>query len=135
VVRRENAGERYYDKMADRIRDLLKETGRPEKSKDNARSNILKNFRFMRNTTPKIYAGTSRSQGFGNGQVYEPGSRTRFIDPGKHSRDMPYLGGDWTQFPEYVVHATTESGYILLKYGARNANAVLGASDTKPVRV
>ena len=48
---------------------------------------------------------------------------------------MPYLAGDWTQFPEYVVHATTESGYILLKYGARNANAVLGVSNTKPVRV
>jgi len=135
MVRWEHAGEGDYDKMGDRIRDLLKETGRPEESKDNARSNILENFRFMPNTTPEIYAGTLRSQGFGNGQVYEPGSRTRFIDPGKHSRDMPYLGGDWTQSPEYVVHATTESGYILLKYGARNANAVLGASDTKPVRV
>jgi hypothetical protein len=33
------------------------------------------------------------------------------------------------------MHANTESGYILLKYGARNANAVLGVSDTKPVRV
>jgi hypothetical protein len=33
------------------------------------------------------------------------------------------------------MHATTEPGYILLKYGARNANAVLGVSDMKRVRV
>ena len=45
------------------------------------------------------------------------------------------MSGDWTQFPEYIMHATTEPGYILLKYGARNANAVLGASDMKRVRV
>jgi hypothetical protein len=33
------------------------------------------------------------------------------------------------------MHETTEPGYILLKYGARNANAVLGVSDMKRVRV
>ena len=32
------------------------------------------------------------------------------------------------------MHETDESGYVLLKYGARNANAVLGVS-TKPVRL
>ena len=48
---------------------------------------------------------------------------------------MPYLGGDWTQFPEYIMHAATESGYILVKYAARNANAVLGVSEAKSVRV
>src|SRR5207249_2372089 len=48
---------------------------------------------------------------------------------------ISYLNGDWTQYPEYVTHVTPESGYILLKYGARNANAVLGVSDMKTVRV
>jgi hypothetical protein len=33
------------------------------------------------------------------------------------------------------MHETDESGYVLLKYGARNANAVLGVSDMKPIRV
>jgi len=135
TIRWEHAGEGDYDKMDDRIRDLLKETGRQAERKDNDRSNNLERFGLMPNTTPEIYTGTLRSQGFGNGQVNVPGSRTHFIDPGKHARDVPYLSGDWTQFPEFVMHANTESGYILLKYGARNANAVLGASQMKPVRV
>src|SRR5437867_10051778 len=89
MVRWEHAGEGDYDKMGDRIRDLLKETGRPEESKDNARSNILENFRFMPNTTPEIYAGTLRSQGFGNGQVYERSEERRV---GKECRGRG--GGD-----------------------------------------
>jgi hypothetical protein len=121
--------------MEDRIRDLLKETGRPAGNKGNAGSNKPERFRFMPNTTPEIYMGSSRSQGFGNGQVCVPGSCTRYIDPAEHSRDVPYLSGDWTQFPEYVMHETEESGYVLLKYGARNANAVLGVSNAKPVRL
>jgi len=135
TVRWEHAGEGDYDKMEDRIRDLLKETGRPSGNKDNDRSNRLEKFGFMPNTTPEIYAGSLRSQGFGNGHVYPSGSRARYVDPGKHSRDIPYLNGDWTQFPEYIMHETSESGYILLKFGARNANAVMGVPDVKPVRV
>jgi thiol-disulfide isomerase/thioredoxin len=135
TVRWEHAGEGDYDKMEDRIRDLLKETGKSAENKSNAGSNKLEKFGFVPNTTPEIYMGSSRSQGFGNGQVCVPGSCTRFIDPGEHSRDVPYLSGDWTQFPEYVMHETDESGYVLLKYGARNANAVLGVSDMKPVRL
>jgi hypothetical protein len=33
------------------------------------------------------------------------------------------------------MHQTTEPGYILLKFGARNTNAVMGVSGAKPVRV
>ncbi len=135
TVRWEHAGEGDYDKMEDRIRDLLKETGMPAGNKGDAGSNKLEKFGFTPNTTPEIYTGTLRSQGFGNGQVGVPGSPTRYLDRGKHSRDIPYLSGDWTQFPEYVMHEKAESGYILLKYGARNANAVLGVSDMKQVRV
>ncbi|OLD13556.1 MAG: hypothetical protein AUI97_04025 [Crenarchaeota archaeon 13_1_40CM_3_52_17] len=135
TVRWEHAGEGDYDKMEDRIRDLLKETGRPAGNKSNAGSDKLEKFGFTPNTTSEIYMGTLRSQGFGNGQVSVPGSPTRYVDGGKHSRDIPYLSGDWTQYPEYIMHETTQSGYILLKYGARNANAVLGVADMKEVRV
>jgi thiol-disulfide isomerase/thioredoxin len=135
IVRWEHAGEGDYDKMEDRIRDLLKETGKPTETIGNASSASLEKFRFMPNTTPEIYTGALRSQGFGNGQARMPGSRTRYVDPGKHSRDIPYLSGDWTQFPEYLTHASIDAGYVLLKYGALNANAVLGVSDAKPVRV
>ncbi|HEV2119589.1 MAG TPA: redoxin family protein [Candidatus Bathyarchaeia archaeon] len=134
TIRWEHAGEGDYDKMEERIRDLLKETGKPMGGKNDAGVKMEK-FGFMPNTTPEIYAGALRSQGFGNGQVKASGSRTRYTDPGKHSRDIPYLSGDWAQLPEYVIHASSEAGYALLKYGARNANAVLGASDAKPVRV
>ncbi len=135
TVRWEHAGEGDYDKMEDRIRDLLKEVGKQAESKGNTRTNTIERFAFSSKTTPEIYTGASRSQGFGNGQVCVPGSCTRYIDPREHSRDIPYLNGDWTQYPEYVTHVTPESGYILLKYGARNANAVLGVSDMKTVRV
>ena len=135
TVRWEHAGEGDYDKMEDRIRDLLKELGKQAESKGNTRTNTIERFAFSSKTTPEIYTGASRSQGFGNGQVCVPGSCTRYIDPREHSRDIPYLNGDWTQYPEYVTHVTPESGYILLKYGARNANAVLGVSDMKTVRV
>ena len=135
TVRWEHAGEGDYDRMEDRIRDLLKEVGKQAESTGNTRTNTIERFAFSSKTTPEIYTGASRSQGFGNGQVCVPGSCTRYIDPRKHSRDIPYLNGDWTQYPEYVTHVTPESGYILLKYGARNANAVLGVSDMKTVRV
>jgi hypothetical protein len=122
--------------MEDRIRDLLIEIGKPAGSKGNTDSDNLERFGIMPSTTPEIYTGTLRSQGFGNGQVRVPGSRNRYVDPGKHSRGVLYLNGDWTQLPEYLMHASAESqGYILLKYSARNANAVLGVSDAKPVRV
>jgi thiol-disulfide isomerase/thioredoxin len=135
TVRWEHAGEGDYDKMEDRIRDLLKESGKRAENRGNGRADTIEKFALSSKTTPEIYAGASRSQGFGNGQVCVPGSCTRYIDPKEHSGDVPYLSGDWTQYPEYVMHATSESGYILLKYGARNANAVLGVSDMKPIRV
>jgi thiol-disulfide isomerase/thioredoxin len=135
IVRWEHAGEGDYDKMEDRIRDLLKESGKRAENRGNGRTDTIEKFAFSSKTTPEIYAGASRSQGFGNGQVCVPGSCTRYIDPKEHSRDVPYLSGDWTQYPEYVMHAASELGYVLLKYGARNANAVLGVSDMKPIRV
>jgi thiol-disulfide isomerase/thioredoxin len=135
TVRWEHAGEGDYDKMEDRIRDLLKESGKRAENRGNGRADTIEKFALSSKTTPEIYAGASRSQGFGNGQVCVPGSCTRYIDPKEHSRDVPYLSGDWTQYPEYVMHAASELGYVLLKYGARNANAVLGVSDMKPIRV
>lgn len=137
TVRWEHAGEGDYDKMEDRIRDLLKEAGKlVVDRKGNTGPTITEKLDFQSNKiTPEIYVGELRSQGFGNGQVCVPGSCTRYIDTGEHSRDIPYFNGDWTQFPEYVQHETSEPGYVLLKYNARNANAVLGILNMKPVRV
>ena len=135
VVRWEHAGEGDYDKMERMVQNLLKETGSKLESKSDSGKERLGAFEYSSKTTPEIYTGSLRSQGFGNGQVCVPESCTRFIDPKDHSRDTPYLQGDWTQFPEYVAHVSTDLGYILLKYAARNANAVLGTSGTDPITV
>lgn len=141
LVKWEHAGEGDYDKMEEQIIHLLSETrkvaipnspGRPRASwKERLGLQGAQSERI----SPEIYAGALRSQGFGNGQVCVPGSCVRFIDPGQHSPDVPYLSGDWMQTPEYVEHATTDPGYVLLKYTGRNANSVLGAAKENPARV
>jgi len=113
-VRWEHAGEGDYDKMEEKIRELLKETGAVMANPD--QTNRVDHASRSYNITPEIYLGGSRSEGFGNGQVCVPGSCSRYIDTKEHSRDIPYLSGDWTQFPEYVMHETHEPGYVLLKY-------------------
>jgi thiol-disulfide isomerase/thioredoxin len=135
IVRWEHAGEGDYDKMERIIQNLLRETGSSLENRSDKDSNKLGVFEYSPKTTPEIYTGSLRSQGFGNGQVCVPGSCTRYIDPKDHSRDVPYLQGDWTQFPEYIAHSTLDPGYIVLKYAARNANAVLGTSGQTPVTV
>ncbi len=136
-VRWEHAGEGEYDKMESKIRELLKEAG--ASPSDNLASTgprtIEKSTPQYQKTTPEIYLGSLRSEGFGNGQVCVPGNCSEYLDQGKRSRDTPYLNGAWTQFPEYVMHETTKPGYSSLGYEARNANAVLGALKMKPVRV
>ena len=127
IVRWEHAGEGDYDKMENMILNLLKETGTTVENQSKGKDKLA-TFEYSSKTTPEIYTGSLRSQGFGNGQVCVPGSCIRYIDPRDHSRDVPYLQGDWTQFPEYVAHATLDLGYVVLKYSARNANAVLGTS-------
>lgn len=136
IVRWEHAGEGDYDKMERMVQNLLKETGAEPENKSGTGKDNLGAFEYSSKTTPEIYTGSLRSQGFGNGQVCVPGSCTRFIDPkDDHSRDVPYLQGDWTQFPEYVAHATSDPGQMVLKYAARNANAVLGTFGQAPATV
>ena len=135
IVRWEHAGEGDYDKMERMTQNLLKETGSSPENRSGTDKNKLGGFEYSPKTTPEIYTGSLRSQGFGNGQVCVPGSCTRYIDQEDHSRDVPYLEGDWTQFPEYIAHATLDPGYVLLKYTARNANAVLGTSGKAPIAI
>lgn len=135
IVRWEHAGEGDYDKMERMIQILLKEAGSSLENRSGTDKNKPGAFQYSSKTTPEIYTGSLRSKGFGNGQVCVPGSCIRYIDSEEHSLDVPYLQGDWTQSPEFVVHATRDPGYALLKYAARNANAVLGVSDQTPVTV
>jgi thiol-disulfide isomerase/thioredoxin len=136
-IRWEHAGEGDYGLMEEKVRELLKEAGT---SFAGRMANAgLTSQEVSRSTgeriSSEIYLGSLRSEGFGNGQVCVPGNCSEYIDPGKHSGDVPYFSGPWTQFPEYVMHETTEPGYVVLKYEARNANAVLGALKMNPVRV
>jgi hypothetical protein len=136
-VRWEHAGEGDYDRMEDEIRRLLKEAGTDLASaKANTGPGNTEKLSFRAHKiTPEIYLGSLRSEGFGNGQVCVPGDCSQYVDPPKHSENIPYLDGSWTQFPEYVMHETSEPGYAVLRYEARNANAVLGALKMKPGRV
>ncbi len=137
-IRWEHAGEGDYDKMEDQIRLLLRETGHQVQGKSSptvASQTIKTDFRAPVPLTPEIYTGSLRSEGFGNGQVCVPGSCTRYIDSGSHLPGVVYFDGDWTQFPEYILHATSEPGYALLRYNATNANAVLGVQNGEPARV
>jgi len=59
TVRWEHAGEGDYDKMEDRIRDLLKEVGKQAESKGNTRTNTIERFAFSSKTTPEIYTAAS----------------------------------------------------------------------------
>jgi len=129
-IRWEHAGEGDYDKMEDEIRRLLAETGQVSREREQLKdtSKSRKGLFQFKTLTPETYNGSLRSKGFGNGQVCVPGSCTRFIDPGKHERDVVYLNGDWEQTQESVTHATSEPGYVLLKYTAANANAVMGTT-------
>ncbi len=139
AVRWEHAGEGDYDKMEERIMALLKEAGEKEvnstvreKESSSWRKKLgLESSRI----TPETYVGSLRSKGFGNGQVCVPGSCVRFVDSGEHLQDIPYLNGDWVQNPEFVQHATPDPGYVVLKYSGRNANAVLGTSNGRLVRL
>ena len=138
-VRWEHAGEGDYDKMGEQIMLLLKEAGEnvtntatAEKTKGSWKERLgLESKRI----TPEIYVGSLRSRGFGNGHTNTPGTHTKFVDSGEHQQDIPYLDGEWIQNPEFVAHVTSDPGYIALKYTAKNANAVLGSSTGKPVRV
>ena len=136
-IRWEHAGEGDYDKMEEKIRELLKEAGGDSAGRmANAGPSDHEGSRtFRHKITSETYLGSLRSDGFGNGQVCVPGNCSEYVDPVKHSDDLPYFSGAWTQFPEYVMHETTEPGYVVLKYEARNANAVLGALKMNSVRV
>ncbi len=137
-IRWEHAGEGDYDTMENRVRDLLREAGKRVPALSGKRETVRASEKSDSEkvvTSPEIYTGSLRSLGFGNGQVCVPGSCTRFLDPGDHQRDTVYLHGDWTQFPEYVMHNTDEPGYAVLKFTGGNANAVLGTLNAEPVRV
>src|SRR5262249_32531073 len=141
-VRWEHAGEGDYDKMSEQIMLLLKEAGETVSNSAAKEQRPKKSLREIfglgietNKITPELYLGSLRSRGFGNSQNNNPSTRTRYNDPGDHEQDIPYLNGDWVQNPEFLAHPTTDPGYVLLKYSARNANAVLGSLTGKPLKV
>ena len=90
---------------------------------------------FMKAKTPEIYMGWERSQGFGNSAVCVPGSCVRFVDRGDHRDNLAYLAGDWTQEKERARKEKDEDGYAVVKYTAREVNAVMQPYIGKKYRV
>ena len=138
-VRWEHAGEGDYDKMEEQIVALVKEAGetleKPEAQRNSEASWKEKLGLQSNRITPEIYAGSLRSKGFGNNQTLVPGTAAVLADSKSHVLDIPYLSGSWVQHPEFVAHPSSDTGYAVLKYSGRNANAVLGTAKGEPVRV
>jgi len=138
-VRWEHAGEGDYDKMEEQIVALVKEAGETlERAAVQQKTDASWKERLglqSNRITPEIYTGSLRSKGFGNGQTLVPGTRAELIDSKNHMLDVPYLSGSWVQNAEFVEHSSSDTGYAVLKYSGRNANAVLGTAKGEPVRV
>ena len=138
-VRWEHAGEGDYDKIEEQIVALVKEAGetleKPEAQRKSEASWKEKLGLQSNRITPEIYAGSLRSKGFGNSQTLVLGTPAVLTDSKNHLLDIPYLSGSWVQHPEFVAHPSSDTGYAVLKYSGRNANAVLGTAKGEPVRV
>lgn len=106
-----------------------------EKERELTREEKMKVFDLMKRKTPEIYLGWERGQGFGNSVVCVPGSCTHFIDRGEHQDNVVYLQGDWTQEKESIHKEKDEEGHVILRYTAKQVNAVMRPYLGKKYRV
>ncbi len=84
-------------------------------------------------TSPETYLGYLRGR-FGNTEEFLPDAEEAFTDRGIHSDDIPYLHGHWRVAGEYVEHLKTLAAateYVLFKYSAFGANAVIASPTGK----
>ena len=123
----DHAGEGGYAEIEENIVELLKETGVQIKTRIDKmdRDEKLSSYKYFTSISPETYTGSGRSRGFGNSQVCVPGSCIRFIDRGTHEPNKVYLNGDWTQEQERIHHPTEEEAHVVMKYSAKQVNAVL----------
>lgn len=136
----EQAGEGGEYELEMKIIEALVEIGVKteftiEKKIELTRDDRLKVMDTIKRKTPEIYLGWERGEGFGNSAVCIPGSCTHFIDRGDHKDNLIYLKGNWTQEKERVVKEDKEEGYAVVKYTAREVNAVMEPRLGKKYRV
>lgn len=113
----DHIGESGYDEID---RKIMEELGMEPVQ---AIRQTKRNYPFF--ITPEIYAGSLRNEGIGSSKVCTPEKCSEFYDPGNHREAVIYLKGEWIQTPEYLEF-TGDSGYVSLKFYAREVNAVLG---------
>jgi thiol-disulfide isomerase/thioredoxin len=76
-------------------------------------------------TTPETYCGSSRNPGLGSSAVCLPDGTCKYIDPGKHGRDIIYLSGEWEQADEYLETQSEKPASIIMKYYGSEINLVI----------
>ncbi|HEV8290091.1 MAG TPA: redoxin family protein [Candidatus Norongarragalinales archaeon] len=80
--------------------------------------------------SPETYAGSARGE-IGSSGVCLPGGACRYLDQGKHERDIIYLQGEWHQEKEHVEG----TGHFAYKFFAKEVNIVIDPLKTKSVDV
>lgn len=126
----EHTGEGGYRELEEWIQKLLELAGKKVKEKVAEKDRDVKGYFSMIGISPEIYAGSLRNERLGSSGVCGAEGVCRFLDNSKkHERDVLYPQGEWIQRREELIHTGTR-GYVLLKYRAREVNAVLDGKTT-----
>lgn len=132
-------GEGAYDEAEQKIRAALAE--RAERLCLNETMNGLvsdvaaQRVEFEKIGTPEIYLGYTFSRGnFGNGQGLPAEETVKYALPSSFSKNNVYLEGEWYIAKDHAK-LVSDSGKVVLKYNAKNANIVASSAVGSGVTV
>lgn len=119
-------GEGGEEQMEQKIRELLVEAGHAL-PKDTIGKFAETSYGDI---TRETYLGSYRGH-IGSSQVCTPSGCHMYVDQGEHFEGTPYLKGEWMQEKEFVEFKPTQepkTGYLALKFKAKEVNLVMGVS-------
>ena len=114
-------GEGNYEKTERQIQMLLSEEGPVVKDRMDF---PVSDGDLAKIKTPEIYLGYARADQMGNEEKVMPGKRQLFLAPKEVAPNNFYLVGEW-QIEEEFAKLTSQTGKVVLRYEASNANMVL----------
>ncbi len=89
---------------------------------------------YGRDTTPEIFAGTSRNKAIGNVPVCATDGACHYTDTTPHQLGVIYLDGYWQNDPQFLK-LLKGPGKIIMPYQAREVYAVLSADTPSELEV
>ncbi len=132
-IRYKHFGEGAYDVTEAKIQELLMEAGLLSDEKDLSKADAVSPD-FKQIGTPEIYFGYKRIKNFGSALSIKPDDVNTFTRPDTVELNRFYLVGDWIITGEYA-ELMSDTGSILIKYNASNANIVFEADETIEAKV